>query len=219
VRTDLDVDLEAVAVLADGQLVVVGDRGQILVSHDDGRSWRGVASDLTAHLWAVERFGAGVIIGGDEGLVVKLAPAGDDTWADRVNVFGGAKPLDAAFVGGPRGFITGGGLATYLDALKEAKPAGEEAEEEAAGHGHGHGEDEDEDEDGGEAADDGEAEAFRILAADGDAADFRANYGVELPAEAAAFRAVTAGRDPWSSFAEFRLDNPLRPSATRTCSS
>jgi len=109
VKCGVEVDLEGIASLADGRLVIVGDRGHVLVSSDDGRTWKGMRNDLgLAHLWSVERFGGGVLIGGDEGLIVKLAPIGDATWADRVNVFGDAKPLDAAFANGPIGFIDHG---------------------------------------------------------------------------------------------------------------
>src|SRR5436190_632771 len=72
-QTGVEVDLEAIALLADGTLVVVGDRGQILISRDDARTWKSLPNDLgLAHLWSVERFGPGLLIGGDEGLVVKL---------------------------------------------------------------------------------------------------------------------------------------------------
>jgi len=108
VRANVDVDLEAVATLADGRVVAVGDRGIVLVSADDGRTWRTLDAKLSAHLWSVERFGGGALIGGDDGLVLKLAPPGDATWADRVNVYGGAKPLDVVFAAGPDGFIAKG---------------------------------------------------------------------------------------------------------------
>jgi len=108
VRANVDVDLEAVATLADGRVVAVGDRGIALASADDGRTWVTLDTKLTAHLWSVERFGGGALIGGDDGLVLKVAPPGDATWADRVNVFGGAKPLDVVFAAGPDGFIAKG---------------------------------------------------------------------------------------------------------------
>src|SRR5262249_58026163 len=101
---EFDIDLEALTTLSDGRLVAVGDRGQILISSDDGRSWKGIRSDLTSHLWAVARFGGGVIIGGDEGLIVKLAPMGDETWTARLNAFGGAERLETGFAAGPAGF-------------------------------------------------------------------------------------------------------------------
>ena len=85
VTSEVEVDLEAIATLTDGRLIVVGDHGQILVSSDDGRTWRGVTNDLgLVHLWSVERFGDGVLIGGDDGLVVQLAAPGDRTWSDRI---------------------------------------------------------------------------------------------------------------------------------------
>ena len=99
-RVDIgvDVDLEAIGVLPDGTLAIVGDRGRLLLSTDDARSWRSVANDLgLVHLWSIVRFGGGVLIGGDDGLILKLAPPGDATWSDRTNVFGGAKVLDGAF--------------------------------------------------------------------------------------------------------------------------
>lgn len=158
-------DLAAVTALAGGELVAVGARGMILVSRDDGRTWVAVASELTAPLWSVARLGEGALIGGDEGLIAKLAPAADDAWADRTDLFGRGQPLDAAFVAGPRGFITGGGLATYV----------------ALG--------------GGGEADDGAA----------DAAAFRARYGVAVPPEVVALRALTAGAAA-GTFAALRGD-------------
>ncbi|HEV7555927.1 MAG TPA: hypothetical protein VGO00_10750, partial [Kofleriaceae bacterium] len=104
VKTEIAVDLEAIATLTDGRLVAVGDRGVVAMSADEGRSWKALASGTNAHLWAVEAFGGGAIIGGDDGLVVKIAPADDETWSDRVNVFGGAHALDTVFGAGPDGF-------------------------------------------------------------------------------------------------------------------
>lgn len=113
VKSGVDVDLEAVGTVADGRLVAVGDRGTVLVSADDGRTWRPLETKLTSHLWSIERFGGGIVVGGDGGLIAKVAPAGDATWADRVNVFGGAKPLDVVFAPGPDGFV-GKGLFEIL---------------------------------------------------------------------------------------------------------
>jgi suppressor of fused-like protein len=115
-KSGVDVELEAIAAIGDGKLVAVGDRGFILASSDDGRTWMPVRSETTVHLWSVERFGPGALIGGDQGAILKLAPPGDQTWHDRVNVFGGGLPLDALFAAGPEGFVAGG-LARYLDAL------------------------------------------------------------------------------------------------------
>ncbi|MDQ3301674.1 MAG: hypothetical protein M3619_34265, partial [Myxococcota bacterium] len=91
-------DLEAIATLPDGATVAVGDRGQIVISRDDGRTWRALACDLgLAHLWSITRFGGGVLIGGDRGLIVKLAPPGDVTWRDRGPALDVARSLDAVF--------------------------------------------------------------------------------------------------------------------------
>jgi photosystem II stability/assembly factor-like uncharacterized protein len=68
----VDVDLEAIGVLDDGRVVVVGDRGLVLVSSDDGRTWKPHPTETDAHLWAVERHGYALLIGGDGGLVMQL---------------------------------------------------------------------------------------------------------------------------------------------------
>ena len=121
VKSGVEVDLEAVGTVADGRVVAVGDRGIVLVSGDDGRTWKPLETKLAAHLWSVERFGGGLLVGGDDGLIAKVAPPGDATWADRVNVFGGAKPLDVVFAPGPDGFVSKG-LFEYLGKA-DATPA------------------------------------------------------------------------------------------------
>ncbi len=191
VKSGVEIDLEAIGSCADGTLVVAGDRGIILVSSDDGRQWQTVPTALTAHLWSVERFGAGVLIGGDDGLIAKLAPPGDETWHDRINVFGGALPLDGVFAAGPDGFVAGG-LASYVAAVRDAEPAAAEPER-------------------GRGGDAGDPEAFAALGAQGTPADFEAIYGVALPAEAAALFTTVTPRDRWSTFAELRLDSALLP--------
>lgn len=218
VASGVEVDLEGIAVLADGRLIVVGDRAQVLTSSDEGRTWRAVTSKLgLVHLWSVRRFGGGVLIGGDDGLVLKLAPPGDATWSDRANAVSEAKPLDAAFAAGPEGFIESG-LALFLGPADEVDA--EEGEDEEADEGNDDDdededeEDEDEDEGDDEDGDDdaeGDNEAFSVLGEAGDANDFEDIYGVELPDEADRFFAAVDGRDPWRTFSELRLDNPLRP--------
>jgi hypothetical protein len=87
VSAGIAVDLEAIGVLPDGTLAIVGDRGQLALSADDGRTWRSVAHELgLAHLWSIERFGRGVLIGGDDGLIARLAPPDDATWYDRARL-------------------------------------------------------------------------------------------------------------------------------------
>ncbi len=192
VASGTELDLEASCACSDGQLIVVGDRGLILGSTDDGRRWQPVATDLVVHLWSVERFGAGVVIGGDQGLIAKLAPPGDQTWHDRVDVFGGGKPLDAAFARGPDGFIANG-LPAYL-----AVVGGERTDADIRGRT---------DDDGGEA----DREAAAALAGRGTGDDFAANYGVAMPAELAALFSAVEARDRWSTFAELRVDGHLLP--------
>lgn len=189
VKSGVEIDLEAIGSCADGTLVVAGDRGMVLVSSDDGRQWQTVPTALTAHLWSVERFGAGVLIGGDDGLIAKLAPPGDDTWHDRINVFGGALPLDRVFAAGPDGFVAGG-LAAYVAAVRDVEPV-EIVDREQEGRG--------------------DPGAFAALGAPGTATDFEAIYGVALPSEAASLFATVTARQRWSTLEELRLDSELLP--------
>jgi len=116
VRVDTSADFEAVASCGPGSIVCVGAAGALLVSDDDGRAWHAMRTGLTDHLWSVESFGKGVLIGGDRGLIGKLAPHGDDTWSDRIDMFLTAGPLDAVLAAGPVSFIDKG-LASYLAAV------------------------------------------------------------------------------------------------------
>jgi photosystem II stability/assembly factor-like uncharacterized protein len=119
-KSGVEVDLEAIAAL-DGQVVIVGDRGLILQSRDDGRTWQPIDTVDTAHLWSIEPFGTGALIGGDNGLVLRLGSRDDRTWQERVNVFGGARPLDAMFAQGPDGF--GEGTPVYSELYGVALPS------------------------------------------------------------------------------------------------
>src|SRR3569623_481083 len=49
VKSGVEVDLEAVGTVADGRVVAVGDRGIVLVSGDDGRTWKPLEAKLAAH--------------------------------------------------------------------------------------------------------------------------------------------------------------------------
>jgi photosystem II stability/assembly factor-like uncharacterized protein len=190
-----DVDLEAIGVLSDGTIAVVGDRGRVLISTDDARTWRGIEHQLgTAHLWSIERFGRGLLIGGDDGLIARLAPRDDATWSER-SASATPASLDEVFAAGPDGFIATR-LATYLAALAGHAAPGDASDREDS-----------------EAADADalDREAFTRLGRPGTAEDFRVIYGVTLPTEAAQFFARVAGHDRWTSFAELRLDHALRP--------
>src|SRR5262249_41526885 len=118
------------------------------------------------------------------------------TWHDRINVFGGVKPLDIVFAEGPDGFISRG-LTAYLDAI---------------GSGLDDFDDADEDDEEDEADDiDGDREAFEQLARPGGSADFQGNYGIAMPAEVAALSTGIEGYDKLGSFEELRLDRTLWP--------
>jgi suppressor of fused len=192
----VDVDLEAIDALPDGSLIAVGGRGVILRSADDGRTWSAVESGIGARdLWSIARFGGGVLIGGDGGLVVRLAPPDDATWRDRADAFA-TLALDEVLAAGPEGFIEDR-LEAYLAAIAPAASA-EAAAEDA--------------EVGGDAGADPD-DAVAILRAPGDAGSFRAAYGVPLPPEAAAFFGKIAGHRPRDSFEELQLDARLIPDA------
>jgi photosystem II stability/assembly factor-like uncharacterized protein len=112
-RGPSDADLEGVDALADGRLVAVGDRGHVLVSSDDGRTWSSLTHPDETHLRTVARFGRGALVGGDDGLILRLAPADDTTWQERMNAFATANSLDGVFAAGPTDFVARG-LAEYL---------------------------------------------------------------------------------------------------------
>jgi photosystem II stability/assembly factor-like uncharacterized protein/tetratricopeptide (TPR) repeat protein len=240
VTSSVDVDLESIFTMPDGRLVVVGDQGQILISADDGRTWRKVANELgTSHLWSIERFGRGVLIGGDHGLIVKLAPPGDATWSERHNVFERVS-LDVVFESGPGSFITNG-LAAYLDVIAKAEAFDEDEddddddEEDEDDENENEDEDDEDDEDDEEDEDDDvsvaadedeeldedddedddddgeiDEEAVAQLSRSGDADDFLDIYGVPLPAEVAKLFAQLADRAD-ASFEELEVDHNLKP--------
>ncbi|HWO21991.1 MAG TPA: suppressor of fused domain protein [Kofleriaceae bacterium] len=201
VDAGVEVDLEAVCALPDGSLVAVGGRGTILRSIDDALTWSEVPHQLGRHhLWSIGRFGQGVLIGGDGGLVARLAPPDDATWRERVESFD-VSPLEDVLSMGAEGFLENG-LDVYLaeiaasgaaDADDAAAAAAAAAQEGASG---------------GEA---GDAEASALLGAPGDAASFRASYGMPLPPEAEAFFEKVAGCPPRGSFRELLLDARLLP--------
>jgi photosystem II stability/assembly factor-like uncharacterized protein len=67
-------DLSVITALADGRIVVAGDKGVILASCDDGLSWRRVPHDLSDRcLWAAASFGGDAFIGGENRLIVRLS--------------------------------------------------------------------------------------------------------------------------------------------------
>jgi photosystem II stability/assembly factor-like uncharacterized protein/tetratricopeptide (TPR) repeat protein len=217
VKAGVDFDLEAICVVPDGSLVAVGGRGTILRSDDDARTWREVPHQLgDHHLWSIGRFGEGVLIGGDGGLVVRLAPPDDVTWRERVESFE-VSPLEDVLSMGPEGFIENG-LDVYLaevtgeggeDAAGEEGGAGAAVARDGA-EGQAGARDDEEDGGGGEGAA-GDEEAIALLGEPGDAESFRQTYGMPLPPEAEALFEKVAGHAPRGSFKELRLDAQLLP--------
>ena len=188
----VDADLDAVCVLPGGALVAVGDRGVILRSADDGRSWRALPRSLgEGRLRALGRFGEGALIGGDGGLIGRLAPPDDATWSERADAFE-VSPLDDAFSVGPEGFIENG-LDVYLEAI---------ANEGGAGAGEGEGD---------AAVGAGETGADAGGDAGEDVGAFREGYGMPLPPELAVFREMVPARRRRDAFEELRLDAALWP--------
>ncbi len=221
--------IEDLTVIADGRLVAVGGRGTLLVSDDDGVTFTSVDSGVKQTLWSVVAFGAGVLIGGDDSLILRFAPASDKTWFDRADVFGGSGVLDTAFASGPEAFLDEG-LFDYLAAVcpDYSRP---ELDDEP---------DPDptpvsasiiETIDAGVDVDDEEEKrfaqfygprdpevarqqkrAYRLLSLPGDADDFAANWGMPLPDQMRRFlHALSGGVNTWSTFNELRLDNDLLP--------
>ncbi|MCA9671624.1 MAG: WGR domain-containing protein [Myxococcales bacterium] len=68
--------LTGIDILADGRLVAVGDRGAVLVSDDDGASFKKLKHGLTSDmLWCCKAHGDGMVIGGAQGTIFYLAAA------------------------------------------------------------------------------------------------------------------------------------------------
>lgn len=73
-RSGVDHDLAAVAATRDHRLIAVGARGCVLVSHDDGRTWHAMTTPDESPLRSIATSDAGALIGGEGGLLVRLAP-------------------------------------------------------------------------------------------------------------------------------------------------
>lgn len=71
-----DADLEDLAWTEHG-LFIVGDRGTLLHASDDGLRVARVPTRQRGHLWSIMAFGTGALIGGDEGLILRLAHRDD----------------------------------------------------------------------------------------------------------------------------------------------
>ena len=193
--SQLEVDVEAVASLGDGRVVAVGDRGQILVSTDDGRTWRVMANELTSHLWSVKRFGGGVLIGGDDGLDRQARAAGDRDLGAIARTCSARRSRSTAAVG------TAGGVRRRW-AVGVLRAAGEDKKDE---HQHEH-----EHDDGDKPFAD--PEPFKRLGKHGDAKSFLGDLRRRLAAARLhVLRAHTTKRDLYDTFTELRLDQDLKP--------
>ncbi|MBA2544472.1 MAG: hypothetical protein H0V17_32820 [Deltaproteobacteria bacterium] len=64
-------DLEKLLVTRYG-IFVVGAQGSLLVSHDDGMSFQGLATKLDAHLWSLAELDGDLIIGGEQGMLWRI---------------------------------------------------------------------------------------------------------------------------------------------------
>lgn len=53
-------------------IFVVGAQGSLLVSHDDGQSFQGLDTRVTAHLWSVLEIDGDLIIGGEAGKLFRI---------------------------------------------------------------------------------------------------------------------------------------------------
>lgn len=88
----VDHDLEAVAVTTDHRVIAVGARGCVLVSHDDGRTWHAMTAPDARQLRCVATSGSSALIGGEGGLLVRLAPPDQVPEPEPI---GGAPPAPA----------------------------------------------------------------------------------------------------------------------------
>lgn len=64
-------DLEKLAVTPYG-IFVVGAKGSLLVSHDDGASFQGLATGTAAHLWSIAPIDHELIVGGEGGQLWRI---------------------------------------------------------------------------------------------------------------------------------------------------
>lgn len=66
--------LTGVDVLADGRVIIVGASGGIYVSSDDAKTFAKLDQHVTtAALWCVRRIGTGAVVGGTDGLVLRVS--------------------------------------------------------------------------------------------------------------------------------------------------
>jgi len=193
-------DIEDVAVLSDGTLLAVGGRSTVWVSSDHGCTWTaGEVDGPPTHLWTVLALGDGAIVVGQGGAVFVWGELSD--WTRRADRFGGPRPLDAVFAGGPDGFVADR-LRAYVRHFQPELPedAGPLPELEAP--------------DLSPAQTDGDAwksTAVPLVKAlwRGSTADHAELWGLAPPPELVAFERATHDAARWSTFVELRLSHSL----------
>ena len=73
IASHVDVMLTGVDCFADGRVVIVGEEGVLLLSDDDGKTFRRLEQFVSAGtLWCVKRYAEAVLVGGEDGLVMRL---------------------------------------------------------------------------------------------------------------------------------------------------
>ena len=74
IAIDVRADLEKIFITRYG-IFVIGDRGTLLVSHDDGRTFAMVESAMQGHLWSIAAVGSDLLVGGEQGVIYRLPRA------------------------------------------------------------------------------------------------------------------------------------------------
>lgn len=73
IKVDASGMLTGVDSFADGRVVIVGDDATLLISNDDGKSFSRLDQFATAGtLWCVKRYREALLVGGEDGLVIRL---------------------------------------------------------------------------------------------------------------------------------------------------
>lgn len=213
IETGVHEDFEGVHVWGE-RVLAHGGGGTLLISDDDGVSFSalkvpdGIGSRT---LWCTAAFGEGVVIGGDQGLLLWLRAEGAaNPWADREDRFARDYPLDSIFVDGPDGFV-GDRLQAFIEHVSPKREEQEDDHEEEYDEDE---EDEDEEEDEGHAFEGTDAWKRDAIAKvtglwSGRTDEYNDVWGCPAPAELKRFEAICAHADRWSTFYELRLDCAL----------
>lgn len=105
-----------VAALPGGRLIAVGERGHVLVSEDDGASWRQITTPVRSTLTAVAAAGGTVVAAGHDGVILHSTDAGEtwrrvreERWSadNQMSPSNGSPLLDVLFLDGQRVLAVG----------------------------------------------------------------------------------------------------------------